>query len=90
MNQPVLHNSIDFCQVFRLPPGGSTQQQVEESASFVTTVTFTPEEGFLIFCQTEGVEGESSFQGCVKGQGGITDLYNVCRFLLLTSRDSAS
>lgn len=45
---PVLYNSIYFCQVLRLPPGGSTQQQMEESASFVATVTLRPQEGFLI------------------------------------------
>lgn len=39
---PVLYHSIYFCQVFRVPPGGSTQQQMEEGASFVTIVTLSP------------------------------------------------
>lgn len=52
---PVLHNCVYFCQVLRLPPGGSTQQQMQKSAAFVTAMTFSPEESFLIFCQaTEG------------------------------------
>lgn len=52
---PVLHNSVYFCQVLRLPPGGSTQQQMQKSAAFVTVITFSPEESFLISCQaTEG------------------------------------
>lgn len=52
---PVLHNGVYFCQVLGLPPGGSTQQQMQKSAAFVTAMTFSPEESFLIFCQaTEG------------------------------------
>lgn len=52
---PVLHNSVYFRQVLRLPPGGSTQQQMQKSAAFVTPMAFSPEESFLIFCQaTEG------------------------------------
>lgn len=52
---PVLHNSVYFRQVLRLPPGGSTQQQMQKSDAFVTAMTFSPEETFLIFCQaTEG------------------------------------
>lgn len=58
----MLDNSVDFCQVFRLPPGGSTQQQVKESTAFVTAVTLTPEESLLILCQT-GEEEETIMSG---------------------------
>lgn len=52
---PALHNGVYFCQVLRLPPGGSTQEQVQEITAFVTTVTLSPEESLLIPCQaTEG------------------------------------
>lgn len=36
---------------------------MEESTSFVTTVTFTPEESFLILCQTG--EGEMMSGACL-------------------------
>lgn len=51
LDGPLLHNGVDLRQVFGLPPGGSTQQQVQERTSFVTTVALGPKEGFLILGQ---------------------------------------
>lgn len=53
---PVLHNGVYRRQVFRLPPGGSTQQQMQKSTSFVTTMALGPKERFFILRQaTEGI-----------------------------------
>lgn len=53
INGPVLQNSIDLCQVLRLPLLDSTQQQVKKSTSFVTAVTLLPEESLFILRQAE-------------------------------------
>lgn len=48
---PVLHNGVYLRQVFRLPLGGSTQQQMQESTSFVAAIALGPKERFFILCQ---------------------------------------
>lgn len=57
---PVVDHRVDFCQVFRLPLRHAAQQQVEESASFVTQVVFAPQESLLVFCQTGSRENTLS------------------------------
>lgn len=48
VNGPMLHDCIYFRQVLGLPPGGATEQEVEESASLVAAEAFAPEKSLLI------------------------------------------
>lgn len=48
VNGPMLHYCIYFRQVLGLPAVGSTEQQVEKSASLVAAEAFAPEKSLLI------------------------------------------